>query len=178
MISQADNLLLQSYYSVLFLVELRNNKLLESQYFKDMEFGVPWVKKAIESIGIDNQGSLLMSLYAMLVIPKELIFEKYPEKVNNIQRFLRSNCIIKRNDYNSDKDDIDCLRHIRNAVSHAKVEFDPQETVTFTDTNFRSKKTIVLELPLRLVDSLLLNLQELHLMHIRANQNRQEDSFQ
>jgi hypothetical protein len=75
MISQKDNLLLQSYYSVSFLVELVNNNFLGTKCFDEMKFGASWIKEGIKEIGIDNQGSLMMSLYAMLVIPRELIFE-------------------------------------------------------------------------------------------------------
>ena len=170
MISQSDNLLLQSYYSVSLLVELRNNNFLESQFFEGMSFGAPWIKAGIKTIGVDNQGSLLMSLYAMLVIPRELVFHKYEKNVNEIQRFLRANCKVIKNDYQTKNEKINFLRHMRNSVSHASVEFDPNNTVTFTDTNPRSKKIIQFKLPLILIKELLTKSQEVHLQHIRANQ--------
>jgi hypothetical protein len=174
MISQADNLVLQSYYSVSLIAELRNNAFLESHYFESMKFSAPWIKEEIKSIGVDNQGSLLMSLYAMLVIPRELIFKKYPDKVDDIQRFLRSKCKITKNEYQTQIESIDILRHIRNSVSHASVAFVPKSVMIFSDENTRAKKTIEIELSLEYVSSFLSalqELQELHLMHIRNSQN-------
>lgn len=170
MISQSDNLFLQSYYSVSLLVELRNNNFLESQFFEGMSFGAPWIKEGIKTIGVDNQGSLLMSLYAMLVIPRELGFDKYQKEFNEIQDFLRANCKVIKNDYQTHKDKINYLRHMRNSVSHASVEFDPNNTITFTDTNPRSNEIIQFEFPLILIGVLLSKFQEVHLQHIRANQ--------
>jgi len=170
MISQADNLVLQSYYSVSLIAELRNNAFLESHYFESMKFSAPWIKEEIKSIGVDNQGSLLMSLYAMLVVPRELIFKKYPDKVDDIQRFLRSKCKITKNEYGTQIESIDILRHIRNSVSHASVAFVPNSLVVFSDENFKAKKTIEVELSLKYVGSFLSALQELHLTHIKMNQ--------
>jgi len=169
MISQADDLILQSYYSVSLLAELVNNNFLESEYFEKMNFGASWIKDEIKSIGVDNQGSLLMSLYAMLVIPRELIFTSYQEKVNDIENFLRTKCIITKNDY-PQREEIKFLRHIRNSVSHATVAFVPNKLVIFTDKNFKSNKTIEFELPLEYIGSFLSKLQEVHLMHIKENQ--------
>jgi hypothetical protein len=171
MITQADNLLLQSYYSVSLLVELKNNEFLESRYFDEMSFRAPWIKEGLQTIGIDNQGSLLMSLYAMLVIPKELIFDKYCHQVSNVQTFLKATSNVTKNDYQTPKDAIDFLRHIRNSVSHASVEFDPGNTVTFIDKNPKSKKMIHIQIPLNSVGELLAKLQEIHLQYIRDNQS-------
>lgn len=171
MISQADNLILQSYYSVSLLAELRNNDFLGSEYFEEMKFGTPWIKDGIKSIGVDNQGSLLMSLYAMLVIPRELMFAQYSKKVVDIQNFLRKKCIITKNDYQSQIENIDLLRHIRNSVSHAKVAFIPNQLVTFTDKNPRSNKTMEFQLPLQDIGLFLSKLQEWHLNYIQENQD-------
>lgn len=171
MISQTDNLLLQSYYSVTLLAELRNNGFLESQFFEEMNFHAPWIKEGIKDIGVDNQGSLLMTLYAMLVIPKELVFEKYQENVIEIQNYLRSKCDLIKNDYRTPKDEIDFLKHMRNSVSHAKVEFVPNKSIKFTDQNPKSNKVIQFDMPLTSIGDFLSKLQGIHLKHITENQD-------
>ena len=42
--TQEDNLLIQSYFTTAFLVELKNNDFLNSDYFKNMPFKDKFVK--------------------------------------------------------------------------------------------------------------------------------------
>lgn len=97
-ITQEDNLLIQSYITVSFLLELKNLDFLNSDYYKNAEFQDKYVQESITTIGIDNQGSMLMALYAMLVIPKEKIksrfeseFDKLNEVVNTIKMMQKLN---------------------------------------------------------------------------------------
>ena len=88
MITRQENLILQSYFTVSLLAELGNNQFFSSDYFKSMSFGSPDIKKFLEKNGVDNQGSAIMSLYAMLVVPYELIRDNYADEFSEMNAFL------------------------------------------------------------------------------------------
>ena len=52
MITQEENLILQSYMTVSLLAELGNNKFFESDCFSKMTFGVPDIKKFLKTSGV------------------------------------------------------------------------------------------------------------------------------
>jgi hypothetical protein len=88
MITRQEDLILQSYFTVSLLVELGKNQFFSSDYFKSMSFGSPDIKKFLEKNGVDNQGSAIMSLYAMLVVPCELIKDNYEDEFSEMNVFL------------------------------------------------------------------------------------------
>lgn len=145
-ITQEDNLLIQSYITTSFLVELKNNNFLSSDYFKNLSFGDRNVKELLPQIGIDNQGALLMSLYSMLVIPKQLISDKFPTEFDDLNKKIGILKSSEQSTYKSDKIKIDYIRHIRNAVAHARVNFQPNQDVTFYDDDKNQKCTITIPL--------------------------------
>lgn len=166
-LTQEDNLLIQSYFTIAFLIELKNNDFLKSDCYKKLPFEDNFIKENLPSIGIDNQGNLLMTLYTMLVIPKELLADKFPTEfaeLNNIVENIKSEA---KSSYKKDQKEIDYIRHIRNAVAHARVEFMPNESVKFTDEkNKREKCTITI--PLVKVGKFLTELQKLFMKYIET----------
>ena len=66
--SNNNNLLIQSYFTTALLVELRNAKFLDSDYYKNARFEDKFVHENLPKVGIDNQGTLLMVLYTLLVV--------------------------------------------------------------------------------------------------------------
>jgi len=121
MITQEQNLIFQSYFSTVLSTELKNNDFLASDFFESMKFGSPWVKDEISKIGIDNQGLLLMTLYSMLVIPKELIQNEFKSEYAEINKYLSTIAINTHSDYGNDKPVVNYLNHIRNSVAHSRV---------------------------------------------------------
>lgn len=74
-----------------------------------------------------ERGVLLIFLYALLVIPKELIKNnKYKEKYKDVNLWIKQNNMSEneKSDYEEDKEGIDYVRHMRNSVSHGKVKYD------------------------------------------------------
>ena len=69
-LKQEDDLLIQSYMTFSLLVELHNHGFVESDYFKEMNFGAPWIKENLLKVGVDNQGFAMIALYSLLVLPK------------------------------------------------------------------------------------------------------------
>ena len=48
-----------------------------------MIFDFPQIKEQLKKTDIDNQGTLIIALYTMLVIPKETIEQRFPDKFGN-----------------------------------------------------------------------------------------------
>ena len=72
-------------FNVALFAELINNDFLESTFFDNMNFSLPGIKKSIKNdIGLSNQGMVLISLYVLLVIPRQLIGDKFNEEYKEI----------------------------------------------------------------------------------------------
>ncbi len=165
--TQEDNLLIQSYFTTAFLVELKNNEFLNSDYFRNIPFEDKFVKTSLPTVGIDNQGTLLMMLYTMLVIPKQLLEKNFPvefESLNSIVDKLKSSAV---STYRKDSVKIDFIRHIRNAVAHARVEFNPNVSVKFNDENNGGEKCEI-TIPLPNIGLFLTELKKIFMKYIET----------
>ncbi|TGD56544.1 hypothetical protein [Flavobacterium humi] len=168
-LSQEDNLLIQSYFTTAFLFELNNNDFLNSEFYKSLSFGDNYLKENLPTVGIDNQGTLLMGLYTMLVLPKEILSQKYPTEFNGLNNVIDTIQSASKSDYKSDSSGIDYIRHIRNSVAHAKVEFVPTISVTFTDQNSKGE-ICTITIPLEKVGVFLTALQSVFMKYIKVLQ--------
>lgn len=72
-----ENLIIQVYFTFYFLYELDRNEFLNSNFYKNMQFNDKFIKESLPQIGIMNQGTLVQTLYSMLVLPKELISNQF-----------------------------------------------------------------------------------------------------
>lgn len=158
MITQEENLILQSYMTVSLLVELGNNKFFESEYFNSMQFGQPYFKETLREKGVDNQGSAIMSLYAMLVVPYELVRKKFPDEFLSMNDFLKRKTNIVSTSYHKNALDSDLMYHLRNAVSHCRVSFEGG-SIFFTDSNKSNTKEFSGNLSLKDLSMFMHNLQ-------------------
>lgn len=132
-LNQEDNLFVQSFVISDFLAELSKNNFVSRECFEHLNFERAGVKDTLLKTGIDNQGCMLMSLYAMLVVPKALFENKYRKEFEDLNLTIERIKSKATSTYKWDDDGIDFVRHIRNAVSHARVEFVGKVSVTFTD---------------------------------------------
>ena len=130
---QKCDLLIQSYCNFVLNAELVNSKFVNSEYFNEMNFQNINAKNILREIGIDNQGYLLIALYTLLVIPKELF--NYSE---NITKWLDNSLYDIDSDYKKQKDN---LEHIRNSIAHSKVRFSPKNYIEFYDEVIKYGKT-------------------------------------
>ena len=160
-ITQEDNLIIQSYITISFITELKNNNFLSSDYYKSLNFENKSVKQLLSKIEIDNQGTLLLSLYSMLVIPKELLLSKYPKQFKSLNKKIEKLTSKEHSTYSFDKDQIDYVGHIRNAVAHMRVKFVPNKTVTFEDQNPKNNDVCSITIPLKKIGILLIELQKI-----------------
>lgn len=163
--SQYDNLLIQSYLTTAFLSELHNLDFLKSEYYKEVEFQDKYVQEYLPSIGISNHGAMLMILYALLVIPRELISSKYQTEFNDLNKFVDSIKSTANSTYKNDSNNIDYILHIRNAVAHANVSFNSTKEVAFFDKN-RNGSACTIVIPLSKMGLFINELRKIFVNHI------------
>ena len=163
--SQNDNLLIQSYFTIAFLTELKNKDFLNSEYYKNAVFEDKFVKENLPTVGIDNQGTLLIYLYTMLVIPKQLLENDFPNEFAKLNVIIDNIKIKAESNYPKDSVKIDYLRHLRNAVAHARVEFIPNKTVTFIDKNDNENECSI-TIPLLNIGIFLSELQKIFMKYV------------
>ncbi len=135
--SNETNLIIQSACAAVLITELnRDNRLLQSEFFKDLEFLTPTVKDMISyQIGVVNYGGVLMILYALLVVPKELLQNKYSSEYAAIDKYIETIVITKQTDYKRDDPQVQYVKHMRNSVAHLRVKFTDNESVIFCDSS-------------------------------------------
>jgi hypothetical protein len=167
-LTQEGNLLIQTYFTTAFLRELANDDFLNSDYYKNMNFQDKYIKDELPSIGIENQGSLLIFLYTMLVIPKELLTNLFNDDFNKLNEMIEDIKSEAISNYNSDEHSIDYIRHIRNSIAHARVEFISNKSVIFKDNNNTYECTI--EIPLSKIGLFLTELQKIFFKYIQQLQ--------
>jgi hypothetical protein len=163
-LSPNDNLLIQSYLTVAFLIELTKLRFLESTSYRDLQFEDQTVKKLLPTVGLDNRGALLVCLYAMLIIPKQLLENKFPREFKGLNVILKGLQSAESSTYASDATGIEYVRHIRNAVAHARVTFI-EGCVTFLDENAKSERCEI-TIPLVKMPSFLTELQSIFLKYV------------
>lgn len=196
MFTQEDNLIIQSYATASLLLELSKNKseFLESEYYKTKVASsnriMDWVFETTKEI--DGQGTLLNVLYSMLVIPKEILDEKYKIEFKNLNEEISK---IEGMDYKTNysneiekrKEKINYIWHIRNAIAHGNVEFDPNNFVYFKDRKkfFKiengvnieieeKQENFCLKIPLLEIRNLISELQKIFLKYLKDLKEKQE----
>jgi hypothetical protein len=177
-VTQEEDLIIQIYFTTSFLIELRNNNFLESDCYKNMPFGDTYVKENLPKIGIDNQGALLMTLYSLLVIPKETLHDRFPNEFLDLNNKIEAMKTSSASTYSADEHSIDYIRHIRNAVAHGRVKF-VNGSVTFEDerTLNKNKPNEKIEkfhttLHLSVIGQFLTDLQDIFVLFIKSLQRK------
>ena len=135
--SNNDNLLIQGYFTTAFLSELKTANFLDSDYYKNCQFQDKFVQDNLPKVGIDNRGTLLMVLYTLLVMPRELLETNFPNEFHSLNGAVEKLATSTTSTYTNDAQVVDHVRHLRNAVAHARIEFKQDDTVIFCDENGR-----------------------------------------
>jgi len=167
MLTQEDNLLLQSLYSTMLLAELSKSDFLKSDFFERMAFTYPAMKGELRKVGVDNQGCALMSLYAMLVIPRERFKDQFPDEYRAVEDFLQVHAVNTVTTYKKDSPKINFLRHVRNAVAHARISFRPSEAICFSDEKMGTGEKFSTDLPLAQFGVFLNELLQVHVAFVK-----------
>jgi hypothetical protein len=163
-IGPEENLIFQPYLIIELLFNLKKHNFIGSDYFKKMKYNED-TRDLLKKAGIDNQGLIMLSLYALLVIPKEILekkdydpdFEKINKKISDYFQNTETN-------YGSDTPNTNYTRHLRNALSHGRISFIGNSHIEFKDEKVDKKKVInefKSEINLKNVGNLIDDLQKL-----------------
>ncbi len=173
-LNKEDDLLIQGYLTIAFLSELNNLNFLHSESYKSLNFQDEFVKSNLPHIGLGNRGSLIISLYALLVLPKELykklFFGNQFSKINStIKRLIKDESSNYNRDNKNCKLKIDYIYHLRNSVAHGKIEFT-DHTVIFKDENDRAqpKESCRFEIELVHIGKIISELQLLIISYLKT----------
>lgn len=164
---------MQSALTAILLRDLSkdNDAFISSDFYSNMPSDFPSVKAFFrqDGNGIGNQGTMLMELYALLVIPKELIGNQYQQDYALIDLFISN---LARNMIDTYPAKNQYIRHFRNSVSHARVEFDDTgKNVTFNDTD-NNNHSFTATFDVNEIETILLKLLEIHIKYIADISNR------
>lgn len=165
--SNNDNLLIQSYFTTALLVELKNANFLDSDYHKNMQFQDKFVQGNLSKVGIDNQGTLLMVLYTLLVVPRQLLETNFPAEFDSLNGEVDRLATSTTSNYKKDAQSVDHVRHLRNSVAHARVNFKQDGTVTFRDEDGRGSVWEA-TFPLSNIGHLLAALQAIFMKYVES----------
>lgn len=135
-----DDLLIQVFISIEMMRSLFLSKFSESEYFENLEFKDPYIKTLIKQSGVGNKGYVLLTLYSLLVIPKELFSDKYEETSIEFNEIAEKLFHFKESNYPEDSRGINYLRHMRNAISHGKISFQDEGSVIIFLDSRQSRK--------------------------------------
>lgn len=162
------------YTNFILMAELKNNSFNESEYFKQMQFQNMNAKNIIEKFNIDNQGYMLIALYTLFVVPKSLYDDRnQSNEYQKLNQWFEKNVIKDKTvtnytkDYNGKR--INYVRHIRNAIAHARISFVPLEYVTFYD-EYESER-FETSIKLSKIEELLVELQKIIIKFMDQNLN-------
>jgi len=138
-----DNLIFQSYYAVMLIKALDDAKRANKNFFDCLPLSEDFKSEINENVecGLPSQGFLVMFLYALLVLPRELFGKSggnYEDEYSKINETLNSWSMKTESTYDSEHP-CDYIFHIRNAVSHGRVSFEPKKFVRFEDENKHKK---------------------------------------
>lgn len=155
MINSDLNILIQANSVSYLLIALKQNNFLKSNYYNS-EFNLSSdIREIFNQVDIDNQGCLLMILYTILLMPKEIFFQNFKTDFISLADFMDNEQSIKITSTNNKKiKKEDYIRHLRNSIAHSSVSFIPNESVTFSDSH-KGKSVVTIEIPLNKIPDIL-----------------------
>ncbi len=142
-IGPEENLIIQPYLIIELLFNLKKHYFISSDYFSKMNYNND-TRDLLKRTDIDNQGLIMLSLYALLVIPKEILKKTYVPDFEEINKKMSRYCQNTETNYKYKSQNIDYTFHLRNAVSHGRISFIGDSHIEFRDQK-ESNKIVVNE---------------------------------
>ena len=126
------SLLCQTFATFGLLQQLNQIKFLNSECFQSLPFdGLGTDGEILKSVllqsGIGNPATMLMFLYGLLVMPKELFIDKTQieeQLKNETNAFLLEYAEIMESTYSSDSEQFNYFRHLRNSLAMQNSHFN------------------------------------------------------
>lgn len=136
--TENESMFCQVLSNVSLLVELWNNDFLNSCYYNHQmhwssvgETNANNIKKILAISGLGNPAMLQMFMYALLVMPKELLGNDYCKDLFNkeVQQYAVEWHSTYPNESNLTS--VNFYRHIRNAVAHSRCTYSVENQISF-----------------------------------------------
>lgn len=143
-----ESMLMSIFLTVEFLATLQSINFTETEMYKQIPFASDMFKEHFRSIGVGNQGTALMMLYAMLVVPKEnwVKQKKYEDDFKKVNWTISAMMTSCKSTYKSDSPVVNHITHIRNAISHFRIDWiDEPRSFVFRDNNAKENYEVVIE---------------------------------
>ena len=163
-ISPKDNLIIQPYLIIELLFNLKRHYFISSDYFSKMNYNND-TRDLLKRTDIGNQGLIMLSLYAMLVIPKEILKKTYVPDFEKINTKMSRYC--QNTETNYKNKNIDFTYHLRNAVSHVRISFIGNSHIEFKDQNKSGSRKFKSEINLIDVKELINDLETIIHQYIK-----------
>ncbi|WP_297712992.1 HEPN family nuclease [Clostridium sp.] len=178
-ITPEESLLLQCLATTSLLGELSNANFFKSDYFNKLSFANEQHKEILKISGIGNPATMQMMLYALLTVPKEILsrasyemLESYVERINPLVYSLIEEETSSNYDGETEKENINYFRHIRNAVAHSKCDFNSnagRNYVTFIDNTPNNSKQCSIKIECYKIGEVIMELQKLIMEYYNNN---------
>ena len=191
-ITEEESILAQLVSMSALITALSTNNFLQSDFYNQMcLFGDSHnrqsceeknaelcVREILKKSGEINPATVQMLLYALIVIPKELLANKndYEKCIDlcahQVNDFASKFATKKSSTYKDESDDdINYYKHIRNALAHSKCTYTPEGNalnyITFQDINMKDKSQhCEIEIPTYALANLVISLQAVLLAHL------------
>jgi hypothetical protein len=162
-IGPEENLIIQPYLIIELLFNLKKHHFISSDYFSKMHYNED-TRSLLKQTGIYNQGTLMLLLYAMLVIPKEILKKTYVPDFEKINTKMSRYC--QNTETNYKNKNIDFTYHLRNAVSHGRISF-VNGNLIFKDQNKSGSRKFKSEINLIDVKELINDLETIIHQYIK-----------
>lgn len=169
-ISSDDNLIIQPFIIGKLLYEMKKNNFEKTAYFNNNYDAV--LCSIINEMTLDSQGTVIILLYAYLVIPYEKLKSQLNNEYNRLNTEIKKCIDVKEFKLNNNYNDNDYLRHIRNSVAHVKFLFEEHKSITFIDEDIKFKKNFELIIPLNYIHLFLLRLENIVINYFNNNREK------
>lgn len=176
-LSQNESIFWQSLANVAFLVALNDFRFIECSYFDKLDFGNQSFKWVLKKSGLGNPAMMQMMLYALLVMPKAVLTQKEFSGIANewhkIDEKFEQFVECKETTYGSDSKGVRYMRHIRNAVSHARCTFTEENEryfVVFEDEDEKKGERCTIKVECVKIGFIMNDLQKLMLKYLESKQ--------
>lgn len=172
-LTEKESMLCQIIATTSLIIELINNDFLKSEYYRKLnwsgpEINIQYIKKILAASGLSNPAMMQMCLYALLVIPRELLDEhsEIAEAFNEETKKHICSYISKyRSEENKEKSDY--YRHIRNAVAHSRCEYTIKNGICYVTFNDQKGENQTWSVTMKTADvGMLLHILKIELMKV------------
>lgn len=142
-----ESMFCQTIANVSLITSLATNGFFGSQYYKNMKWSYGGINQKnisaiLEKSGLGNPAMLQMYMYALLVMPKELVGDDFCKSSFNDEAKKVVFDFDSTYPNEEHQESMNYYRHIRNAIAHSKCDYKTikgTNCVTFKDIDPRKK---------------------------------------